>query len=148
MLDQIILESKKAISLQKPMYCLGCHKALSLGHYFSWPLLMTCQSPQNIQITNCLLTTHVTSSQDQALLQEDLSELERWEEIWQMKFQPDKCTVIRINTNKKQILKANYHIHGHTLEVVDSRKYMYLSVTISEDLTWKQGQQNSQLHPT
>ena len=28
-----------------------------------------------------------------------------------------------------------YHIHGHTLEVVDSSKY--LGVTISEDLTWK-----------
>ena len=46
-----------------------------------------------------------------------------------------KCTVIRISTNKKQILKTNYHIHGHTLEVVDSSKN--LGVTISEDLTWK-----------
>ena len=52
-----------------------------------------------------------------------------------MKFHPDKCTVIRISTNKKQILKTNYHIHGHTLQVVDSSKY--LGITISEDLTWK-----------
>ena len=50
-----------------------------------------------------------------------------------MKFHPDKCTVI--STNKKQILKTNYHIHGHTLEVVDSIKY--LGVSISEDLIWK-----------
>ena len=50
-----------------------------------------------------------------------------------MKSHPEKCTVIRIN--RKQNLKTNYHIHGHTLEVVDSRKY--LGVTISEDLTWK-----------
>ena len=84
---------------------------------------------------DCLLYRHVTSSQDQALLQEDWSALERWEETLQMKFHPDKCTIIRISINKKQILKTNYHIHGHTLEVVDSSKY--LGVTISEDLTWK-----------
>ena len=75
---------------------------------------------------------YVMSSQDPALLQEDLSELERWEDTWQMKFHPEKCMVIRI---KRHIIKTNYQIHGHTLEVVDSSKY--LGVTISEDLTWK-----------
>ena len=84
---------------------------------------------------DCLLYRHIKSSQDQALLQEDLSALERWEETWQMKFHPDKCTVVRISTNRKQILKTNYEIHGHTLEVVDSSKY--LGVTISGDLAWK-----------
>ena len=64
-----------------------------------------------------LLYRHGTSSQYQALLQEDLSALERWEETWQMKFHPlaDKYTVIRITINRKQILKTNYQIHGHTL---------------------------------
>ena len=79
---------------------------------------------------DCLLYRHVTSSQDQALLQEDLSALERWEETWQMKFHPHKCTVIRISTNKKRILKTNYHIHSHSLEVVDNSNY--LGVTISK----------------
>ena len=96
----------------------------------------TSHSDARLFAGNCLLYRHVTSSQDQALLQEDLSALERWEETWQMKFHPDKCTVTRISTNKKQILKkTNYHIHGHTLEVVESSKY--LGDTISEDLTWK-----------
>ena len=84
---------------------------------------------------DCLLYRHITSSHDQALLQEDLSALEKWEETWQMKFHPDKCMVIRISTNRKQILKTNYRIHGHTLEVVDSSKY--LGVTIGENLAWK-----------
>ena len=75
------------------------------------------------------------SSQDQALLQVDLSALERWEETRQMKFHPDKCMVVRISTNRKQILKTNYQIHCHTLEVIDSSKY--LGVTISKDLAWK-----------
>ena len=95
----------------------------------------TNHSDDRLFADDCLLYRHVTSSQDQALLQEDLSALERWEETWQKKFHPDKCTVIRICTNKKQILNTNYHIHDHTLEVVDSIKY--LGVTISEDLIWK-----------
>ena len=82
-----------------------------------------------------LLYRHVMTSQDSALLQEDLSALERWEETWQMKFQPKKCTVIRISTNRRHAIKTNYQIHGHSLEVADSIKY--LGVTISEDLTWR-----------
>ena len=65
----------------------------------SHAFIMTCQSPQITQMPDYLLTTAISidmSSQDQALLQEDLSALDRWEETWQMKFHPDKCTVIRI----------------------------------------------------
>ena len=52
-----------------------------------------------------------------------------------MTFHPAKCSVIRISTNKRQIINTSYQLHGHTLEVIDSSKY--LSVTISEDLTWR-----------
>ena len=33
-----------------------CRKVLSSDPYFSWPLLMTCQSPQITQMPDCLLT--------------------------------------------------------------------------------------------
>ena len=52
-----------------------------------------------------------------------------------MQFHPQKCTVIRINPNKRRLIITSYQIHGHTPEVVDSCKY--LGVTISEDLTWR-----------
>ena len=52
-----------------------------------------------------------------------------------MKFHSKKCTVNRISTNRRHIIKTNYQIHGHSLETVDSSKY--LGVTISEDLTWR-----------
>ena len=117
----------KGPSLQKPKYFLGCRREQYSGPYSSWPSSMTCQSTKHsnarLFANDCLLYRHVTSSQDSALLQEDLSELERWEDTWQMKFHPERCTVIRISTNRRQIIKTNYQIHGYTLEI--------------EDLTWK-----------
>ena len=44
--------------------------------------------------------------------------LEMWEKMWQMKFHPEKCQVIRIHTNKRFERQSNYKLHGHTLEVV------------------------------
>ena len=51
-----------------------------------------------------------------------------------MSFHPQKCTVIRIATNQRHVIRTQYTLHGHTLEVVDSAKY--LGVTISEELQW------------
>ena len=42
--------------------------------------------------------------------------------------------VIWINHNKRFKRKTEYKLHGHTLEVVDSGKY--LGVNISSDLSW------------
>ena len=41
--------------------------------------------------------------------------------------------MLRIST-KKKVLPTQYELHGHTLEVVDSSKY--LGVTIKHDLSW------------
>ena len=51
----------------------------------------TKHSDARLFADDCLLYRHVTSSQDSALLQEDLTELERLKETWQMKFHPEKC---------------------------------------------------------
>ena len=83
---------------------------------------------------DCLLYRHVNSQNDSDLLQKDLSALEKWEEEWPMSFHPQKCTVIRRATNQRHVIPTQYTLHGHTLEVVDSAKY--LGVTISEDLQW------------
>jgi hypothetical protein len=40
-----------------------------------------------------------------------------------MSFHPQECTVIRIATNQRHVIPAQYTLHGHTLEVVDSAKY-------------------------
>ena len=53
-------------------------------------------------------------------------------EMWQMCFNPSKCTVIRASAGKKR--KAYYTLHGQLLEVLDSSKY--LGVTVTDDLSW------------
>ena len=54
--------------------------------------------------------------------------------MWQMKFNPKKCQVIRSNFNKRFERQSNYRLHGNTLEVVDSEKNF--SVHMSRDFYW------------
>lgn len=81
----------------------------------------------------CLVYQLIRNQRNAAKLQEDLTALEGWEHRWQMSFHPEKCTVIRVS-NKRQPLQTSCTLHGHQLEVVESGKY--LGVTIFQDLQW------------
>ena len=50
-----------------------------------------------------------------------------------MEYHPKKCQVTNI-TSKRNIISHKYNIHGHTLEVVDSAKY--LGLNIHKSLKW------------
>jgi hypothetical protein len=50
-----------------------------------------------------------------------------------MAFHPEKCVVIQISS-KRITIPANYILHNHQLDVVDSSKY--LGVTINKNLRW------------
>ena len=50
-----------------------------------------------------------------------------------MHFHPDKCTVLSA-TQKRETISHTYQLHGHTLEKVDSAKY--LGITIQNNLKW------------
>ncbi|MEW8548097.1 MAG: reverse transcriptase family protein, partial [Candidatus Thiodiazotropha sp.] len=80
-----------------------------------------------------LLYRRIKSEQDQRALQEDLVNLEKWEEDWQMSFNPSKCEVIRISKRRHQ-MTGSYSIHGHQLVFVKSGKY--LGVTLTDNLSW------------
>ncbi|KAK7093437.1 hypothetical protein V1264_012780 [Littorina saxatilis] len=82
-----------------------------------------------------LLFRNISNQQDQMLLQQDLEALEKWEQEWQMEFNPSKCVVMNIMPNKNKILlPSNYHLHGQTLETTTESKY--LGVTITSNLSW------------
>ena len=89
--------------------------------------------------TTCQCVLHQTP--DYSLMTHDYSViLMHWKNgkpdgRWQMKFSPEKCQVISICASRKHRRKTVYILHGHTLETVNSAKY--LAVTISQDLTWK-----------
>ena len=75
------------------------------------------------------------SKEDQKKLQEDLTKLERWADIWGVKFNPSKCSVLRVKIPRaKKIANSDYQLKGVTLEKVSNSPY--LGVSISENLEW------------
>ena len=75
----------------------------------------------------------MSSERDAASLQHDLDNLATWEEKWQMKFHPDKCSILRITRSKTpKIFK--YKLHNHVLK--EEKNSKYLGVTIDNNLCW------------
>lgn len=66
-------------------------------------------------------------------LQKDLDTLVNWAETWQMKFNAEKCYVLRITTNRKPI-KYEYKMRGHILKAVEHNPY--LGVELTNKLSW------------
>ena len=76
----------------------------------------------------------VSSAQDSKVLQSDLDTLQRWEQTWDMEFNPSQCQVISVSRSKKPV-KSRYYLHSQELECVDSAKS--LGVTISKNMSWE-----------
>ena len=67
---------------------------------------------------------------DVQALQQDL---QAWEKILKMPFNPTKCEVIRI-TWKRAPVNTTYLIHDHPLQLVKQKKYVV--VILSDKLSW------------
>ena len=76
---------------------------------------------------DCLLYRRIRTTEDQAILQRGLDNLQQWENNWLMRFNPDKCEVL-IATNKKSPIHCEYTIHGQVLNQTDSAKYLGLNI--------------------
>ena len=75
------------------------------------------------------------AQEDAVLLQQDLDALQRWESDWAMEFAQDKCKQLRITRKQtRNIINANYNIHGTDLELVAEAKY--LGVMIDKKLNF------------
>ena len=75
----------------------------------------------------------VSGEKDANALQQDLDSLAEWESKWQMKFHPEKCSVLRISRSTSPIIH-NYELHGHILKNETDSKY--LGVKINNKLSW------------
>ena len=82
---------------------------------------------------DCLLYRTIHGPHNTGQLQEDLANLQSWENMWGMRFNPDKCEVISVTLKKKPVL-TNYVIHSEVLRRVNCAKY--LGVTIDSRLSF------------
>jgi hypothetical protein len=82
---------------------------------------------------DALLYRKITSRDDQVLLQQDLTSLEAWAVTWGMRFNANKCNVMRITRSRKPHTQF-YNLGGHILEQVNQA--LYLGVAINDNLKW------------
>ena len=80
-----------------------------------------------------IIYREINSTEDSNKLQEDLDSLTNWEILWGMKYNPEKCHILRV-TRKRKPITTEYTLKGHILETVT--KSTYLGVDITSDLTW------------
>ena len=82
---------------------------------------------------DCVLYRNISSQSDCEILQNDLNQLQKWEQTWLMSFNVSKCEVMRMSRQRNPI-SHDYLLHGQVLEAVDNSKY--LGVTLSNKLDW------------
>ena len=82
---------------------------------------------------DCVIYRTITKDSDANNLQTDLNTLTDWAHTWQMKFNTDKCFVMKI-THTKKTLKHTYTLCNNILKETES--HTYLGIEISNDLRW------------
>ena len=90
-------------------------------------------SPLRLFADDCLLYRVIKSKADASHLQLDLDYLSQWAQSWQMKFNLNKCTVIRC-TRSRSPASHDYTLQGHLLET--KTQSSYLGLTFHNTLTW------------
>ena len=87
--------------------------------------LPECVSASTVRLfaDDSVIYRKISCADDSSSLQKDIDALQEWESSWLMSFNASKCQVLQV-TNKRKPIPASYKIHGHTLEVVDSAKYL------------------------
>jgi hypothetical protein len=83
---------------------------------------------------DCLLYRPVTSPADCDQLQQDLDLLDQWSSKWQMKFNVDKCHILRFSLRRNNLIR-DYHLGGEKLSTVN--EYLYLGLTLASNLSWQ-----------
>ena len=82
---------------------------------------------------DCVMYQAIKTDADCTALQEDLNNLEEWENKWCMSFNAAKCSSITITRKFKKKIHQ-YSLHNQVLERVNSATY--LGVELSSNLTW------------
>ena len=81
----------------------------------------------------CLLYNTVKSLDDGTVFQKDIDQMVSWSQKWGMRFNPAKCSTLRL-TRDRHPEQTNYEMLGTVLEETDETKY--LGIIIQKDLRW------------
>ena len=76
----------------------------------------------------------VKSVRDCQELQQDLIQLQAWQERWQLRFNPRKCNVMRATHATRKKIEYPYTLDDNPL--ADTPSTSYLGVELSSDLRW------------
>ena len=68
----------------------------------------------------------IRTKADKKKLQEDL---EQWADTWEMKFNPSRCSVLRVKRPRAKEIASDYQLKGVTLEKVSSTPYSRVSLS-------------------
>ena len=79
-----------------------------------------------------LIHTPIRTQNDSSLLQNDLLKLQKWQDTWLMKFNPDKCYTMTLATRTPT--SNMYTFCGQTLTSANS--HCYLGIHLSNTLNW------------
>ena len=82
---------------------------------------------------DCTLYREVKCKDDCIQLQNDLTRIYNWSQIWQLHLNTSKCKALCIS-NKKALPSQSYYINNGSLEWVE--QFKYLGVCINQHLTW------------
>ena len=82
---------------------------------------------------DCVMYKSVKSVHDCQELQQDLKQLETWQDRWQLRFNPRKCNVMRATHATKKI---EYQYTLDDTPLTDTSSTSYIGVELSSDLRW------------
>ena len=93
------------------------------------------KSTSRLFADDCLLYRTIETEADARLLQDDLDQLQEWEEKLLMNFNPDKCDVLRLS-NKWKPIQSGYTIHGKKLGQTKNAKSLGLNISDNAKLQY------------
>ena len=98
-----------------------------------------------------LLYRQVTSREDQCIIQQDIDQLSKWANLWQMSFNVKKCHVLKIGRSKRTTRNQSqsecvYDMAGVPLTEVEH--HPYLGIELDNMLSWDIHLRNTQSKST
>ena len=87
---------------------------------------------------DCLLYREIKNNQDQIDMQRDLDTLMDWGSTWGMKFNANKCNIMRFSRSRKP-LQHFYSLGSEIIQEVSDAKYLGIQINTCMRFFWNFG---------